>query len=145
VLVDSRTRVAAYGGVFACTPNQEEVERVLGRPLPDETAVLAAGPELLEATGNRAALVTRGALGMVLFRRGEDPLAIPAHGSDEVADVTGAGDTVIATFALAVAAGAPLPDAARLANVAAGLVVMKAGTATVSPEELRRALAEVPA
>jgi rfaE bifunctional protein kinase chain/domain len=145
VLVDSRTRVAAYRGVLACTPNQEEVERVLGRVLPDEAAVLGAGPELLQATGNRAALVTRGALGMVLFERGQAPIAIPAHGSDEVADVTGAGDTVIATFALAVAAGAPLPDAARLANVAAGLVVMKAGTATVSPQELRRALQEVPA
>jgi bifunctional ADP-heptose synthase (sugar kinase/adenylyltransferase) len=107
--------------------------------------VLAAGPALLEATGNRAALVTRGALGMVLFRSGEPPVAIPAHGSDEVADVTGAGDTVIATFALAVAAGAPLPDAARLANVAAGLVVMKAGTATVTPDELRRGLTDTPA
>jgi bifunctional ADP-heptose synthase (sugar kinase/adenylyltransferase) len=82
---------------------------------------------------------------MVLFRSGESPISIPAHGSDEVADVTGAGDTVIAVFALAVAAGAPLPDAARLANVAAGLVVMKAGTATVTPDELRGALAEVPA
>jgi rfaE bifunctional protein kinase chain/domain len=145
VLVDSRARVGDFRDVLACTPNQEEVERVLGRPLPDEAAVLAAGPALLQATGNRAALVTRGALGMVLFQRGESPLVLPAHGSDEVADVTGAGDTVIATFALAVAAGAPLPDAARLANVAAGLVVMKAGTATVSPEELRRALQEVPA
>ena len=145
VLVDSRDRVAAYRGVLACTPNQEELERVLGRVLPDEAAVLAAGPELLAATGNRAALVTRGALGMVLFQGGEAPRVLPAHGSDEVADVTGAGDTVMATFALAVAAGAPLPDAARLANVAAGLVVMKAGTATVSPDELRRALAEVPA
>jgi rfaE bifunctional protein kinase chain/domain len=145
VLVDSRNRVAAYRSVLACTPNQEEVERVLGRDLPNEAAVLAAGPELLRRTGNRAALVTRGALGMVLFQGGEAPLVLPAHGSDEVADVTGAGDTVIATFALAVAAGAPLPDAARLANVAAGLVVMKAGTATVSPEELRRALQEVPA
>ena len=145
VLVDSRNRVAAYRSVLACTPNQEEVERVLGRDLQDETALLAAGAELLRSTGNRAALVTRGALGMVLFQGGEAPLILLAHGSDEVADVTGAGDTVVATFALAVAAGAPLQDAARLANVAAGLVVMKAGTATVSPEELRRALQEVPA
>lgn len=145
VLVDSRSRVADFRGVLACTPNQEEVERMLDRPLPDEAAVLSAGTALLEKTGNRAALVTRGALGMVLFRSGESPISIPAHGSDEVADVTGAGDTVIAVFALAVAAGAPLPDAARLANVAAGLVVMKAGTATVTPDELRGALAEVPA
>jgi rfaE bifunctional protein kinase chain/domain len=137
--------VADFRGVLACTPNQEEVERMLDRPLPDEAAVLSAGTALLEKTGNRAALVTRGALGMVLFRSGESPISIPAHGSDEVADVTGAGDTVIAVFALAVAAGAPLPDAARLANVAAGLVVMKAGTATVTPDELRGALAEVPA
>lgn len=140
VLVDSRTRVADFRGVLACTPNQEELERALGRELADEPAVLAAGETLLERTGNRAALVTRGALGMVLFERGRAPVVLPAHGSDEVADVTGAGDTVIAALALGVAAGAPLADAARLANVAAGLVVMKAGTATVSPEELRGAL-----
>ena len=144
VLVDSRARVAAFRGVLACTPNQEEVERAVKRALPDDRAVLAAGASLLRSTGNRAALVTRGALGMVLFERGQKPLVLAAHGSDEVADVTGAGDTVIATFALGVASGAPLGDAARLANVAAGLVVMKAGTATVSPAELRRALADLP-
>jgi rfaE bifunctional protein kinase chain/domain len=142
VLVDSRARVAEFRGALACTPNQEELERALARDLADEAAVLAAGPALLDLTGNRAALVTRGALGMVLFERGQPPLVLPAHGSDEVADVTGAGDTVIATFALGIAAGASLGEAARLANVAAGLVVMKAGTATVAPGELRRALLE---
>jgi rfaE bifunctional protein kinase chain/domain len=143
VLVDSRARVADFPGVLACTPNQEEVELAVGSALPDEAAVIAAGASLLRSTGNRAALITRGALGMILFEQGLDPLVIPAHGSDEVADVTGAGDTVIATFALGIAAGASLAEAARLANVAAGLVVMKAGTATVSPDELRQALAEV--
>jgi bifunctional ADP-heptose synthase (sugar kinase/adenylyltransferase) len=83
---------------------------------------------------------------MTLLERRRGPLHIPAHGSDEVADVTGAGDTVIAVFTLALLAGGSFPDAARLANCAAGLVVMKAGTATVAPDELIATLSgEVPA
>ena len=81
-------------------------------------------------------LVTRGSDGMALFERGRPPLHIPMHGSDQVADVTGAGDTVIATFTLALAAGASPEEAARLANYAGGIVVMKRGTATVSADEL---------
>lgn len=140
VTVDSRGRVADFRGVTACTPNQEEVERAVpGRAIAD------AGRALLKRTGNGAVLVTRGARGMVLFERGAGPLAIPAFGAGEVADVTGAGDTVIAVFTLARACGASFPDAARLANVAAGLAVMKYGTATVTPRELLRALADGPA
>jgi bifunctional ADP-heptose synthase (sugar kinase/adenylyltransferase) len=85
-------------------------------------------------------IVTRGKDGMVAFQRGRKPVEIPIHGSDQVADVTGAGDTVIATFTAALAAGADAEDAARLANYAGGIVVMKRGTATVSADELRRAL-----
>lgn len=142
VLVDSRTRVERFTGVTACTPNQEELERAAGGgPLAGEAAVVRAGTRLLEATGNRAVLVTRGARGMTLFEPGREPVYLPAFGSEEVADVTGAGDTVIATFTLAALAGAGFVDAARLANVAAGLVVMKAGTATVTPSELGAAIA----
>ena len=78
---------------------------------------------------------------MLLFEKGRSPLAIPAFGSGTVADVTGAGDTVIATLTLALAAGATRADAARVANAAAGIKVTKLGTATVSPEELVTALA----
>jgi bifunctional ADP-heptose synthase (sugar kinase/adenylyltransferase) len=79
---------------------------------------------------------------MVLFPKGSKPVAIPISGSDEVADVTGAGDTVIATYTAALAAGADPESAARLANYAGGIVVMKRGTATVSRTELLRAVTE---
>ena len=79
---------------------------------------------------------------MALFEPGRDPLHIPIYGSDEVADVTGAGDTVIATFTLALAAGATPGEAARLANYAGGIVVMKHATATVSSAELLAAVAQ---
>ena len=141
VTVDSRTRVAQFRGVTACTPNQEEVEIALGRSgLSRPAAAAAAGRELLARTRSGAVLVTRGARGMLLVRPKARALPIPAFGSGEVADVTGAGDTVIATFTLALLAGGSAEEAAVLANVAAGLVVMKYGTATVSPRELIAAL-----
>jgi D-glycero-beta-D-manno-heptose-7-phosphate kinase len=141
VTVDSRGRVAAFRRVAGCTPNQEELENAVGLSgAPNDRGVAAAGRELLETTGNGTVLVTRGAKGMVLFRQGAPPLAIPPFGSGEVADVTGAGDTVIATYTLALLAGGSPEDAAVLANTAAGIVVMKYGTATVSPTELTAAL-----
>ena len=85
-------------------------------------------------------LITRGSRGMALFERGRPTVHIPIVGSDQIADVTGAGDTVIATMTLALSAGAPFEDAARLANHAGGLVVMKRGTATVGASELRYAI-----
>jgi rfaE bifunctional protein kinase chain/domain len=143
VLVDSRTRVTEFRAATGCTPNQEELERALGLdPLVDRRAVETAGRRLLRRTGNRAVLVTRGAKGMYLFERARPPVHIPAFGSDEVADVTGAGDTVIAVFTLALLAGAGFVDAARLSNYAAGLVVMKAGTATLNAKELMAAVRE---
>ncbi len=142
VTVDSRERIVEFRGLSACTPNQEELEQALGlEPLADEQ-IVDAGRRLLRRCRNRAVLLTRGAKGMVLFERGRKPVAIPAYGSDEVADVTGAGDTVIATFTLALLAGASFPEAARLSNYAAGLVVMKAGTATVGSDELCGAIHE---
>jgi rfaE bifunctional protein kinase chain/domain len=141
--VDSRARVMDFRNVLACTPNQEELEQALGMAaLQDDEAVEEAGRKLLRRTGNHAVLVTRGPRGMCLCERGSPATHVPAFGSGEVADVTGAGDTVIAAFTLALLAGAGFPDAARLANYAAGLVVMKYGTATVSQAELVRALQE---
>ena len=90
--------------------------------------------------GLQSLVITRGRDGMVCFDRGRQPLSIAIHGSDEVADVTGAGDTVIATLTAALAAGADACDAARLANIAGGIVVMKRGTATVSQKELLQAV-----
>lgn len=142
VTVDSRARVTRFRNVTACTPNQEELEQALGVETLSDAETLPAGRKLLRRCGNDAVLVTRGAKGMILFQRGRPPLTIDAYGSDEVADVTGAGDTVIAAFTLALVAGAAAPDAARLANYAAGLVVAKAGTATVTPRELTAAVRE---
>ncbi len=141
VTVDSRTRSLHFGEMTACTPNQEELELAAGVDLAeDDRAVTSAGRALLRRTGHQAVLVTRGAAGMSLFEKGRPGFRIPAYGGDEVADVTGAGDTVIAVFTLALAAGGSFREAAVLANYAAGLVVMKAGTATLGREELRSAV-----
>jgi bifunctional ADP-heptose synthase (sugar kinase/adenylyltransferase) len=99
-----------------------------------------AGRDLLERTGSSAVLITRGSKGMALFEPGARTVHISIFGSDQIADVTGAGDTVIATMTLALAAGGTFEEAARLANYAGGLVVMKRGTATVGAEELRQAV-----
>lgn len=141
VLVDSRYDLLRYTSLTACTPNEAEVEQMLRVRIDDRLDVLErAGRQLLKRAQMRAVLVTRGSRGMALFERGRPTVHIPIFGSDQVADVTGAGDTVIATMTLALAAGASCDDAARLANYAGGLVVMKRGTATVSANELREAI-----
>jgi len=141
ILIDSRYALTKYRGLTACTPNESEVEQVLGVTIDDRAQVLErAGRALLKRTRNRAVLVTRGSRGMALFEAGKPTVHIPIFGSDQIADVTGAGDTVMATMTLALAAGATFEEAARLANFAGGLVVMKRGTATVSAAELRRAV-----
>jgi rfaE bifunctional protein kinase chain/domain len=138
VLIDSRYRLLDYRGLTACTPNESEVEQALGVHIDDDPKVLErAGRELLARTKMRAVLITRGSRGMALFVPGTPTAHIPIVGSDEIADVTGAGDTVMATLALALAAGATFESAARLANHAGGIVVMKRGTATVTADELR--------
>lgn len=141
ILVDSRYRLLNYNGLTACTPNESEVEQALGIRINDDLRVLErAGRHILEQTKMQAVLITRGSRGMALFVPGEPTVHIPIFGSDEIADVTGAGDTVMATLTLALAAGATFELAARLANYAGGLVVMKRGTATVSAAELRNAV-----
>jgi len=141
ILVDSRYRLLSYSGLTACTPNESEVEQALGLRINDDARLLErAGRQILEQTKMQAVLVTRGSRGMALFVPDTPTVHIPIFGSDEIADVTGAGDTVVATMTLALAAGATFELAARLANYAGGLVVMKRGTATVSAAELRDAV-----
>jgi len=141
VLVDTRYRLLEYTGLTACTPNESEVEQALAVHINDDLVTLEkAGREILSRTGMQAVLITRGSRGMALFQRESPTVHIPIHGSDEIADVTGAGDTVMATMALALAAGATFEAAANLANCAGGLVVMKRGTATVSADEIRHAV-----
>ena len=141
VLVDPKGRdFRRYRGATLLTPNLAELEAAAG-PCPDEAALAARAAEVLEACRLEALLVTRGERGMSLFRPGRDPLHLPAR-AREVYDVTGAGDTVMAVLAAALAAGAPLERAVVLANAAAGVVVARLGTAAVGPEELRWALGE---
>jgi D-glycero-beta-D-manno-heptose-7-phosphate kinase len=143
VSVDSRYQLPRFTGVTAATPNEAELEQLAGTAVDDERGVEKAGRQLLERLEARLLLVTRGSRGMALLERDGGSSFIPIHGTDEIADVTGAGDTVIATFTVALASGAAPVDAATLANMAGGIVVMKRGTATVSPAELAQAI-EVP-
>jgi rfaE bifunctional protein kinase chain/domain len=141
VLVDSRYALTRYRGLTACAPNESEVEQALGVRIGDNMRVLErAGRQILARTRTQAVVITRGSRGMAVFEPDKKTVQIPIFGSDQIADVTGAGDTVMATLTLALAAGTSVEEAARLANVAGGLVVMKRGTATVSASELRRAL-----
>jgi D-beta-D-heptose 7-phosphate kinase/D-beta-D-heptose 1-phosphate adenosyltransferase len=139
VLVDPKGNdFERYRGAALLTPNLAELEAVIG-PCSDEATLCARGQALAEALELGALLVTRGEQGMTLLRPGQAELHLPAR-AREVYDVTGAGDTVIAVLAGALAAGAELPDAVALANLAAGIVVGKLGTATVSGPELHQAL-----
>jgi D-beta-D-heptose 7-phosphate kinase/D-beta-D-heptose 1-phosphate adenosyltransferase len=141
LLVDPKVRhLGRYRGASVVTPNQLEAAEAAGIAIVDAASLEAAGRRLLGALRCRAVLVTRGEQGMALFERGCEPVLIPAA-AREVYDVTGAGDTVIATLGLALAAGAELREAAALANAAAGVVVAKLGTATAEPGELLQALA----
>jgi rfaE bifunctional protein kinase chain/domain len=140
VTVDSRYDLPRFTGLTAVTPNEAELEALAGTIVDGERTVEKAGRQLLERLDARLLLVTRGSRGMALLEREGPTTFIPIHGTDEIADVTGAGDTVISAFTVALAAGASPVDAATLANVAGGLVVMKRGTATVSAAELVQAL-----
>jgi D-beta-D-heptose 7-phosphate kinase/D-beta-D-heptose 1-phosphate adenosyltransferase len=136
VLVDPKgTNFAKYRGATLVKPNLHEVERFLNQEIRDEPELQAAGQRLVEALDGCAVLITRGPEGMSLFCRGLPQVHIPSA-AQAVYDVTGAGDTVVGTLALALATGAALDQAARLANRAAGIVVGKVGTAQVTPEEL---------
>jgi len=136
VLVDSRFRLREFEGLTSATPNEDEVEQVAGRRFADAGELASEGERLRAELGYRALLITRGKHGMLLREEGAPALHLAAVGSHDAVDVTGAGDTVIATYALAIASGAKFADAARLANHAGGVVVLKLGTASVSPEEL---------
>jgi rfaE bifunctional protein kinase chain/domain len=143
VIVDSRYRMLEYVGVTAATPNEPEVEEALGVKIGhDRDKLHWAANELMRRMKLGSVIITRGRDGMLAMEKKRKPVEIPIHGSDQVTDVTGAGDTVIATFTAALAAGASTEEAARLANYAGGIVVMKRGTATVTREELLAAIQE---
>ncbi len=131
LLIDSRFRLEHFAGAATATPNQEEVEQILGKDFTIENC-----ESLREKLDLKSLLVTRGNKGMLLVEKNKKPLEIEVVGSSEPVDVTGAGDTVIATYALALASGLNFADSANLANHAGGIVVMKKGTACVNLSEL---------
>jgi rfaE bifunctional protein kinase chain/domain len=130
-----------YAGATIVTPNRQEAEAAAGKEIKDEASLMEVGRILLERFASQAILITRGEEGMVLFEREGNVINVPTV-AKEVYDVTGAGDTVTSALTLALASGIDLPAAAVVANYAAGIVVGKVGTATVTPEELKRAIAE---
>ncbi len=144
-VLDSRHRLLEYKGITAATPNESEVEEALGcRIGQDWHSMVSAGSRVMSRMKLKSLLITRGRHGMLAFNRGTKALDLAIVGSDEVADVTGAGDTVIAVFTAALATGASTAESALLANYAGGVVVMKRGTATVSRSELLHALEQSP-
>ena len=144
VTLDARYKVDRYAncGISSATPNEAELESLLHTSIGRNVEELArCGRATLKKMGMESLLVTRGKDGMTLFERaGKKLTQIPVHGSDQAVDVTGAGDTVLAAYTLALAAGASALEAAQIANIAGGLVVMKRGTAVVTRAELLAAI-----
>ncbi len=141
ITIDSRYDLLTYKNLTAATPNEPEVEAVFNQTIGHDLEKLhTLGRKFLQRQGLQALLITRGRDGMALFEPRRAPRHIPIFGPDQALDVTGAGDTVIAAFTLALAAGADFFQAATLANFAGGIVVMKRGTATVSHAEIMEAI-----
>ena len=141
-VADAHGSLFRFQGVTAITPNQPEAELTLGTRISTLTELNEAGQRLLDGSHAKSILITRGAEGMSLFEREHVPVHLPVHGLDlpnEIVDTNGAGDTVAATFTLALTAGAGFVEAACLANAAAALVVRRLGCASNTPEELMRA------
>jgi D-glycero-beta-D-manno-heptose-7-phosphate kinase len=131
LIVDSRQKLESYQNATSATPNQDEVEQILGRDFSDSDAI-----ELCQRLGFKALLITRGNKGMLLIEEGKKPLQIDPIGLKEPVDVTGAGDSVIATYSLGLSSGLSFAESAMLANHAGGIAVMKKGTAAVNKSEL---------
>jgi D-beta-D-heptose 7-phosphate kinase/D-beta-D-heptose 1-phosphate adenosyltransferase len=140
VVVDPKVQnILNYRGSTVITPNQFEASAVVGIPIINETSIRNMGQKLLTMLECEAVLITRGKDGMSLFDKDGGVFHVPSI-AQEVFDVTGAGDTVVSTFTLALVSGASMLDAAKLSNFAAGIVVKKLGTATVLPEEILKIL-----
>lgn len=139
VTIDSRYNILKFKNVTAVTPNVEEIEWLL-KSLSNEYDINKGCAELLKKINSNGILLTKGKEGMTLYESSGKKTDIGIYGTDEIADVTGAGDTVISTFTLALAGGAAMIEAANMANYAGGIVVMKTGTATVTVQEIEEAI-----
>lgn len=137
LLIDSRFRLKDFADATTATPNQDEIEQILGANFSEDDCA-----ELCKNLGYKALLITRGNDGMLLIEKDKEAQSFEAIGAKEPIDVTGAGDTVIATYALGLACKLGFAESAKMANHAGGIVVMKKGTASVSKEELLASLAK---
>ena len=143
VIVDAQDHFERFQDVTLMTPNQPDTEQMIGFSITNHETLTKAGEEILLLTGSQAILVTRGAEGMVLFQKGEAMIELPAFNKSEVFDVTGAGDTVVATMALALVTGSTFLEAMALGNLAAGIVVRKQGTAVTNQKEMLEQLNQI--
>lgn len=141
VTLDSRYRLLDFKNSTVATPNEKEAKRTLGIDVyNDSLSIEEIGENLLKKIRSKFLIITRGSKGMVVFQNNKDPYHINIYGTDEIVNVAGAGDTVISTITLALSTGAEIEDAAKIANYAAGIVVMKEGTSTLSRKELKEAI-----
>jgi rfaE bifunctional protein kinase chain/domain len=136
VIVDAQEGFDRFKGFTLMTPNQPDTEQAVGFQIENKEDLHRAGEQILSSTGIQALLVTRGAEGMVLFQKDQEMIELPAFNRSDVFDVTGAGDTVVATMCLSLVSGASFVEAMALGNLAAGIVVRKSGTAVTSQREL---------
>ncbi len=143
-IIDSRQHLSYFRDVTIATPNEPEIKKLFpARQFYDEQEFFEAGNELLKRLNSEGLLLKLGHAGMIVFRRDQEPVKLAIHGSTDIVDVTGAGDTVISVVGLAMSAGADLPAAAQLANIAAGMVVMKEGAYAISYSELLNELKQI--
>jgi len=140
LIVDSQEDLRKFQFATILTPNQPEAERVLGYKISDQLKLAKAGKELLEMTNAKGVLITRGADGMSLFERNGEVMHIPAFNKRDVFDVTGAGDTVVATISLGLSSGLTMKESVLLANLAASIVVRRFGTSTTTIAEMEKVL-----
>ena len=140
LIVDSQGNLGKFQGATILTPNQPEAENVIGYAIKNSETLQRAGNDLLKMTNAKGILITRGSEGMSLFESNGDTTHIPAFNKKEVFDVTGAGDTVVATLSLALASGLNMKEAMYLSNLAAGIVIRRFGTSTTSKEEIKKVL-----
>ncbi len=142
VCADSRFELAKFRGATVATPNETEAGPAVGLEIGNNDDLLSAGKELLKRLELRSLIITQGSSGMTVFEPGKVPVHIPIFGSDEIADVTGAGDTVAGTVTLSLCSGANAVEASCIATYASSVVVMKRGTAVLSADELHDALSK---
>jgi len=143
ISVDPQIELHKFQKTTVLTPNQPDAQKAVGYEITDETTLEQAGADLLEKTNAKMLLITRGGDGMIVFEQGKKGVKIPAFNKTDVFDVTGAGDTVVASFTLALTAGATPAEAMLIGNLAASIVVKHFGCATTTQKELKSKLEEL--